>query len=352
LTLISVVIPAFNEADRIGDCLRETALALQGLDYEIIPVDDGSRDATFREMAACAAQNPRVRPVRQPSNQGKGAAVFLGCQHATGDLIAFLDADLELHPSQLLSFIHVMRQTKASVVIGCKSHPDSQLTYPRFRQATSVVYSALVQFLFGLDLHDTQTGIKLFRAETLRCIIPRLRARRFAFDLELLVAASRYGYKIAQSPVVVSFQREHGGRINLLAIARMFLDTLQIFYQASFWKWLEPGLRVRFWMVTLAVGLVVAAFGVAHLLMLWIPVPQLSRLVYVLALRFIDARVRDAGLIVIGALLAGWALIELNKSLLAAFAHADKGDLASIMRRSPQDAEDHHRGPDEQAPLV
>ena len=347
LTLISVVIPAFNEADRIGDCLRETALALQDLDYELIPVDDGSHDATFQEMTACAAQNPRVRPVRQPSNQGKGAAVFLGCQYATGEMVAFLDADLELHPAQLLAFIQVMRQTKASVVIGCKSHPDSQLTYPRFRQATSVVYSSLVQFLFGLDLHDTQTGIKLFRAEALRRIIPRLRVRRFAFDLELLVAASRYGYKIVQSPVVVSFQREHGGRINLVAIVRMFLDTLQIFYQASFWKWFEPGLRVRFWMVAFVVGLVVAAFGVAHLLVLWIPVPQLSRLVYVLALRFIDARIRDAGLIIVGAALAGWALIELNKSLLAAFAHADKGDLASIMRRSPPDADDHGRGPDE-----
>ncbi len=332
---LSVVIPAYNEAGRIGACLRETALTLRELDYELIPVDDGSQDETYHEMLGCAEQDPRIHPLRLPANQGKGAAVFLGCRHAAGELIAFLDADLELHPAQLLTLMQVMQSTQASVVIGCKSHPKSKIEYPLARQITSSVYAWLVQTLLGLNLHDTQTGLKLFRADALARIIPRLQARRFAFDLELLVAASRYGYKIVESPVVVSFQRANAGRINAWTIANMFMDTLRIFYQASFWKWLEPGPRIQFWMALFVLGLVTAAFGLAHWLALWLPIPpQFSTLAYILTLRFVDTRIRDWAMMAAGTVVTVWALIELNKSLMTAFARADKGDLASIVRRT------------------
>jgi glycosyltransferase involved in cell wall biosynthesis len=346
MTLISVVIPAYNEAAHIQACLHETALALRGLDYEIIAVDDGSRDATYEEMLTAASTNIRICPVCQPSNLGKGAALLFGCQHATGVMIAFLDADLELHPRQLLSFIKVMQETEADVVIGSKRHHDSRLTYPWFRHITSIAYSQMVQFLFGLDLRDTQTGIKLFRASVLHRVIPRLRVRRFAFDLELLVACNRFGYKIVPVPVVVSFQRAHSGRIGALAISRMFVDTLRILYQASFWKWLEPSLRVRFWMVGFVLGLVMASFGIAHWLTLYISIPpQLSGFVWLLTFKFVNLHTRDWIMIVLGIVLVIWALIELNKSLLAAFARADQGDLAGIMRKD-QDSR-HNKKPTE-----
>jgi dolichol-phosphate mannosyltransferase len=343
---ISVVVPAYNEADRIRACLREIALVLEDLDYEIIVVDDGSQDSTYQEAIAIAAENARIRPLRQSSNQGKGAAVFHGFQHATGEIIAFLDADLELHPSLLLSFIKIMHETEADVVIGSKMHPGSKLKYPWFRRITSTVYSRLVRFLFGLNLHDTQTGVKLFRANVLRRVVQRLQVRRFAFDLELLVAVGRFGYKIVEAPVVVSFQRAHGGRIGGLTIGHMFVDTLRVFYRASFWKWFEPSPRVKFWMVAFVLGLVVASMGMAHWLALHIPIPpQLSTLARVLTLRFMDTRVRDWLMIGFGLMLVAWALVELNKSLLAAFARADKGDLAGIMRRNhqiPDDLEEAH----------
>jgi len=334
---ISVVVPAYNEADRIRVCLREIALVLEDLDYEIIVVDDGSQDSTYQEMVAIAAENARVRPVRQSSNRGKGAAVFLGFQYATGEIIAFLDADLELHPSLLLSFIKTMHETESDVVIGSKMHPGSELRYPWFRRFTSVVYSLLIRFLFGLDLRDTQTGIKLFRANVLRCVTQRLKVRRFAFDLELMVAVSRFGYKIVEAPVVVSFQRTHGGRIGALTIGHMFVDTLKVFYWASFWKWLEPSPRVKFLMVAFVLGLIMASTGMAHWLTLHIPIPpRLSTLAWVLTLRFVDTQVRDWIMIGFGLMLVVWALVELNKSLLAAFARADKGDLAGIIRRNHQ----------------
>lgn len=237
LAQISIVVPAYNEADRIRVCLREIALAMEDWDYEIIVVDDGSQDSTYQETLAIAAENVHIHPIRQSSNRGKGAAVLLGFQRATGEIIALLDADLELHPRMLLSFIRIMHETQADVVIGSKMHPGSKLAdYPWFRRTASVAYSLLTRSLFDLDLHDTQTGIKLFRAGVLRHVGPRLRIRRFAFDLELLVIARHFGYKIIEAPVVVSFQRAHSGRIGVLTMGRMFVDTLKVFYWASFWK--------------------------------------------------------------------------------------------------------------------
>jgi len=338
---ISVVVPAYNEAEHIQVCLHEIACVLKDLDYEVIAVDDGSHDSTYQEMLAVAAKNVRVRPVRQLSNQGKGAAVLLGCQYATGEMVAFIDADLELHPSLLLSFIEVMRKTEADIVIGSKGCPGSRLKYPWFRRMTSIAYSRLARFLFGLDLHDTQTGIKLVRANVLRRVVQRLQARRFVFDLELLVAVSRFGYKIVEVPVVVSFQRAHGGRIGCLTIAHMLVDTMRVFYRASFWKWLEPGPRVKFWMIALALGLVMASMGMAHWLTLHVPTsPLLTTLAWILTLRFMDTQVRDWIMIGFGLLLVALALVELNKSLLAAFARADKGGLAGIIRRNCHTSDD------------
>jgi len=342
---ISVVIPAYNEAERIQVCLDETVRVLQGLDYEIISVDDGSQDDTYEKMLFVAASNPRIRPIRQPANQGKGGALMTGSRQATGDLVAFLDADLELPPSQLLTFIQLMRETEADIVIGSKSHPESQLEYPWFRRITSIVYYQLIRFLFGLALHDTQTGLKLFQGYALRRIIPRLQVRRFAFDLELLVAASRFGYTIKEAPVVVSFQRGNTGRIGGQAIAHMLLDTLQIFYQASFWKWLEPGLKVRLWMTVLVLSLILFSFGLAHWLTLYIPIPpQLSGFAYLITLRFVNKEVRDWIMMVVGFAFVIGSLIELNKSLMAAFARADKGDLAGIIRRQHQNIGDIEKG--------
>ena len=350
---ISVVVPAYDEAGRIQLCLREIAHALKDLDYEIIVVDDGSQDATYQEIAVAAAENARIRPVRQASNQGKGAAVLLGLQHATGTMIAFLDADLDLHPGLLLSFIRTMHETKADVVIGSKMHPDSRLKYPWFRRITSIVYSRLIRFMFGLNLHDTQTGIKLFRADALHRVAQRLQVRRFAFDLELLVAINRFGYRIVEAPVVVSFQRAHGGRIGPLAIGHMLVDTLRVFYWASFWRWLAPSSRVKLLMVAFVLGLIMASTGMAHWLTLHIPVPpQLSDLARVLTLRFVDTRIRDWIMIVTGLLVVAWTLIELNKSLLAAFARTDKGDLAGIMRRNHQRPGNLNEEPSDERPWL
>jgi glycosyltransferase involved in cell wall biosynthesis len=329
---ISVIIPAYNEEAYVSDCIRETLRALDGSACEVIVVDDGSKDGTRSAALSAAAGNGCVKVVGYEINQGKGCALKHGFAHATGEMIAFLDADMQIHPRQLLVLYGMMRTSGADVVVGCKRHARSQVDYPFFRRLVSVGYLALTRLLFGLQLKDTQTGIKLFRREVLIRVWPRISIRRFAFDLALLVGATRFNYHIVEAPISINLQRTKHGRIGIGAIARTLLDTLVIFYEASFWKWLSPGPAVKAWLMAFVCGLVAASFGVAHLLT-FIDLPgPLMDVAYYLTLRFMDKQVRDWLLIGVGFVVMVAAMIQLNKYVLAAFARADSGDLASINR--------------------
>jgi glycosyltransferase involved in cell wall biosynthesis len=329
---ISVIIPAYNEEKIIRKTLTETSEALRGHEYEIIVVDDGSSDGTFAEAMAFAREHPEVRVLRAERNAGKGAALRLGTEAAQGALIAFLDADLELHPRQLWSLWAAMRAAEADGAVGSKHLAHSQVASPWLRRALSRIFAWLEKALFNLEWNDTQTGLKLFRAEVLRRAFPRVRVQRYAFDLELLVAASRFGYRILEVPVEVSFQRPGAGRIGLRAMVKMLWDLIAIYYRASFWRWLEPGLTTKVWIIVLALGIFTSGVGVGSLLSrLWVP-PWLRRALWYATLRFLPPIWRDLLILALGLALTLLALITLNKHLMAAFARPDRGDLAGIHR--------------------
>lgn len=324
----SVIIPAYNEAEWIATCLEETCRVLARTQHEVIVVDDGSQDQTAEIVRDFAARHPQVRLHSFPVNRGKGAALIQGSQLARGEFVVFLDADLELHPTHILAFYERLSEAGADVVIGSKHHPQSQLSYPLARRITSAGYAALMKFLLGLHVRDTQTGIKLFRSEVLQRAIPRLQIERFAFDLELLVAASRFGYQIIEAPVEVKFQRPHSGRMSWRTVWGMFWDTLKIFYWSSFWNWLNPGWRLRLWMALFVIGLVTASFGLAHWLAVYVKFPEpVEQVAVILTLRFLDTQLRDWIMMGFGSLLVILALLELNKGILAAFGRANHSSL-------------------------
>jgi glycosyltransferase involved in cell wall biosynthesis len=230
---LSVVLPAFNEADRIEANVLEAWNTLSSFecDFEILIVDDGSTDDTAEHaLRACRCDPERIHVIRCASNQGKGNALICGTRYAAGDFVAFLDADLDLHPQQLAGFIEAIDELQVDLVVGSKFHPRSVVDYPALRRFYSLGYYALIQVLFGLPLRDTQTGIKLFKVNVLRDILPRLLVKRFAFDIELLVNAAALGYKIGEAPVTLQFQRTFG-RLNYRDVWRILVDTLAIFYR-------------------------------------------------------------------------------------------------------------------------
>jgi glycosyltransferase involved in cell wall biosynthesis len=230
--LVSVVIPAYNEGHSVRRTIVETVEAMQGIGvkYEVILVDDGSQDGTASLARQAAARLQRVRVVGSEVNLGKGSALARGAYCALGELVLFVDADLEVHPRQIALLLETLEQTNADVVIGSKLHPDSQVDYPRNRRVLSRGYYVLVRVLFRLPVHDTQTGLKLFRREVLLRVIPRLLVKRYAHDLEALVNAHRLGYRIAEAPVVVTRERAFN-RIGLGDIFHISLDTAAIWWR-------------------------------------------------------------------------------------------------------------------------
>ncbi len=239
---VSVIIPAHNEAESIYCNLLQIIDTLDELceDYDIVVVDDGSSDNTHREVVRVNSKTDRVKAVKSKSHQGKGSALKYGFQFAKGNLVVFLDADLDLHPEQLSCFFDIMKKTKADVVIGSKRHPESKVNYPKRRRTLSFVYHLVIFVLFRLAITDTQVGLKLFKYKVLKKILPRVLIKRYAFDLELLVNASRLGYKIAEAPITLNFTgANHWGGIGLRSIYKIWIDTLAVFYRMYILKYYD-----------------------------------------------------------------------------------------------------------------
>lgn len=230
---VSIIMPAYNEEGSIASSMRETLKTFEdfGCQWEMIVMDDGSLDDTFKEANSFAEQHPdKIIVKKNQVNLGKGRAIKKALRYVSGDYVVWLDADMDLHPIQIQTFFDIMRLNKADIVIGSKMHPNSVVDYPLQRKIISLVYYIFVRILFNLPCHDTQTGLKLFRLEVLNNVFPRILVKKFAFDLEVLVNARHLGYKISEAPIVLRTQRNYG-RIGGSAIFTTLVDTLAIWYR-------------------------------------------------------------------------------------------------------------------------
>lgn len=160
-------------------------------------------------------------------DKGKGCALKEGSLRAQGDYIAWLDADLQISPSRINSFLKVMDIYDAEAVIGNKRNDYSVISYSLFRHIISNTYNLLIRVLFGISLKDTQCGIKLFRADTLKSILPKTESNGFGFDLEVLCLLRDNKHIIMDSPVVVN-QRVGIGSAIASNIWHTFRETMVV----------------------------------------------------------------------------------------------------------------------------
>jgi glycosyltransferase involved in cell wall biosynthesis len=226
--------PCYNEAPNIRKNIRtvlEDLDALLQLSYELVVVDDGSEDSTAQELNRIAAEDPRVSVIQSGLNSGKGAALQASFRLAKGNLICFLDSDLQISARHIPKFVEYMRLEHADVVIASKRHPLSRVDYPRTRRILSRAYQTLISILFGMPLRDSQAGLKLFKREVFEEVFPRALVKRYAFDVELLANASRFGYRIAEAPVDINGRGTYQSHVDLAAVWRMYWDTMGIFYR-------------------------------------------------------------------------------------------------------------------------
>jgi len=229
---ISIIVPAYNEETIIRQSLEEIIATFDGMGvtYEVIVISDGSQDGTVREVLEVTRQYPHIKIKRNLENFGKGRALKKAFRYCSGDLIVFLDADLDLHPSLVQSLVNILKWEGADVVIGSKFHPMSQIEYSVQRRLISFIYYLSIKIMFGLPLRDTQTGLKVFRRRVLEQVFPRILVKKFAFDLEILAVARRLGFKIAEAPIVLRQKRRYG-RIGAQALWQTGWDTLAVFYR-------------------------------------------------------------------------------------------------------------------------
>jgi glycosyltransferase involved in cell wall biosynthesis len=209
---LSLVIPAYNEAGRIGGTLAACVdfLSARPYSWEIVVADDGSIDATAEIARAFAASHGRVRVV-SIAHGGKAAALRAGMLAAQGELIAFSDADLATPLSYLDEFVH-LAQAGADIVAGSREGATaSRIGEPWHRHAMGRVFNRLVQFLLIPGVDDTQCGFKLFTRPAIRQLLETARlykngealagARVTAFDVELFAIARLTGMRIVMVPV-------------------------------------------------------------------------------------------------------------------------------------------------------
>ncbi|MDA8101796.1 MAG: glycosyltransferase, partial [Nitrospiraceae bacterium] len=171
-----------------------------------------------------------LKDVYHVKRNGKGAALRTGLKLGKGQYLGFIDADGDIDPKALSDFISVLIAFQPDIVLGSKRHPASEVVYPPLRRLYSLVYQQLIRRLFNLSVRDTQTGVKLCRREVIEQVLPLMVEKRFAFDLELFVVATRLGYdKFVEAPVII--RERFSSTVNMVSVAGTLLDTLAIFYR-------------------------------------------------------------------------------------------------------------------------
>ena len=204
MTSLSVVVPAYNERARLGRTLEEMRDHLEGrgLDYEILVVDDGSRDGTSALVQQMRASLPRLRLISMPRNHGKGYMVRVGVINSRCDHVMFADAD-GATPFAEVEKLEAALADGYDVAIGSRKAVDPTRTVENsiFRSAVTFTFNALVSALVIQGIADTQCGFKLFPRRVALDLFHSQTIDGFSFDVEILYISRLRGYRIAEVPV-------------------------------------------------------------------------------------------------------------------------------------------------------
>jgi glycosyltransferase involved in cell wall biosynthesis len=232
LAVISVVIPAFNEQERLPATLEAVLAHLERggwSGFEILVVDDGSTDATRAIAEEFGASHPEVHVLANPGNRGKGYSVRHGMLRAEGDWVLFTDADLSAPIAELEKLLRAARERGADVAIGSRALDRSLIGVHQswFREQAGRVFNLMVRLVVGLPFWDTQCGFKLFSARAAREVFRRVRLEGFGFDVEALFIARKLGFRVVEVPV--RWDHVEGTKVHLWRDSvRMFLDLLRV----------------------------------------------------------------------------------------------------------------------------
>ena len=228
---ISIVVPAYNERESLRELCAWIAkvMAEHSLSYEVIIVDDGSTDGSWKEIRAIAADDPQVHGLSFRRNYGKSAALYCGFERAEGDVVVTMDADLQDSPDEIPELYRMITEEGFDLVSGWKQHrQDNALT----KNLPSKLYNATARFMTGIRLHDMNCGLKAYRKEVVKNIevygemhryIPYL-AKNAGFD------------RIGEKPVVHRKRKYGKSKFGLERFVNGFLDLQSLWFLTKFGK--------------------------------------------------------------------------------------------------------------------
>ena len=215
---ISIVVPCFNEAERLDETLANAFRYLKnlGFSYEFIFVNDGSTDDTVERIhELCKDFSGKYRIISLPTNGGKGKAIHTGILETTGDPVFFIDADFSTPIDEAVPALKAFDQG-ASVVIASRRHPKSRLVVSqgRLRLFLGKGFTWITNIWLGLSVSDVTCGFKGFRKDVSRDLFEKQRQFDWSFDAEILFLATKRGLKIQEIPVV--WTNRSGTKVNIV----------------------------------------------------------------------------------------------------------------------------------------
>lgn len=231
---LSVVIPAYNEEKRLPHTLRAVIhyLHKQTYTWEIVVVNDGSKDGTADIVRAQNLIEPRVRLLQYGENRGKGYAVRYGMTHVTGTYRLFMDADNSTTIDHFEKFQPFFAQGY-SVVIGSRDVPEAQVAVHQawWKELLGDLGNLWIQFWAVRGIKDTQAGFKVFTDKASEAVFPYLTIDRWGFDVEALAVARRRGFTIAERPI--HWVNDPNSKVS----GRAYLDVLKEVVQVRLNMW-------------------------------------------------------------------------------------------------------------------
>ncbi len=227
---LSVVVPAYNEEDRLPRTLARLFEYYEGQDYpyDVAVVSDGSTDRTNEVVEAFGKEHPHFHLIAYTPNRGKGFAVRTGMLKARGDLILFCDADLATPQEETEKLLEHM-QKGADVAFGSRPMQESKLEIrqPLYRELLGRAFNKAVQLLAIQGVDDTQCGFKVFTSKCAKDVFNRCKLDGFSFDFEALMVARDLGYRMDEVPIRWSHQE--GSKVVLLRDGpRMLRDLVKL----------------------------------------------------------------------------------------------------------------------------
>lgn len=227
---LSVIVPAYNEGSRIKKTLIDIDkyLKRQNYSYEIIVVDDGSKDKTIEVINTLKPKIINLRLVSNKENKGKGYVVKQGMLEAKGEYRLFTDADNSTSIRQVEKMWPYFKQ-KYDIVIGSRNTEKAIIAVPQswLRKLLGNIFNLIVQMICGLwGIWDTQCGFKGFNRKTVENIFPKLTINGWAFDAEILVLGRKAGYKIKEIPV--RWTNDFKTKVRLKGMIKMLFEVFKI----------------------------------------------------------------------------------------------------------------------------